>query len=180
MNQIKDFIEYITQTFKLWVIIQPWERAIRVRSGKYQKLLKEGVHFRIPFFDSVYVQTTRLRVVSMPPQTVTSTDGQTITAIATIGYSIESIEKLYNTLYHPETTIANMAMGAIAEYIQIHTAKDCRASDIEKYVLSSLNSEDHGIKYEYCKMTGFAIARTIRLIQDSAWTYEGLTLDDKK
>ncbi len=56
MESIKGLIEYLLNIVKFWIVIQPWERGIRVRFGKNQKLLNGGVHFRIPFLDTIYVQ----------------------------------------------------------------------------------------------------------------------------
>ena len=78
----EEFLEYIFNAFKIWVIVQKWEAGIRVRTGKHMKKLKPGVHFKIPYFDSVYVQEVRLRIVSMPTQTITTKDGLTISILA--------------------------------------------------------------------------------------------------
>ena len=74
MNQIKDFFEYIFQSIKIWVIVQPWEKGIIVRNGKHTRLISKGIYFRIPYFDSVFIQESRLRVCSLPVQTLTSKD----------------------------------------------------------------------------------------------------------
>jgi regulator of protease activity HflC (stomatin/prohibitin superfamily) len=64
MYQVKEFFEYIFNAVKIWIIIQPWQQGLRVRNGKDVKLLNGGIYFKLPYFDSVYVQETRLRVVS--------------------------------------------------------------------------------------------------------------------
>lgn len=179
MNNIKDFIEYVLNVFKFWVIIQPWQAGLRIRNGNHSKFLDKGIHFRIPFFDSVYVQETRMRIVDMAAQTITSSDGQTITIIASLGYSVESIEKLYESLYHPELTIVNHACGTISKYIREHTAKECNQDEMEKIVIESLNNMDYGLRFEYCKITSFAIVRTVRLIRDASHNYEELDMNKK-
>jgi hypothetical protein len=180
MNYIKDTLEYLSKLFQWWIIIQPWERSIRTRFGKNLSVLGPGTHFRIPFFDIVYIQTIRLRVVSMPPQTITSKDGKTITAVCAVGYSICDIHKLYNTLYQPEVTICNLVQGEIAEYVSQHNLTECGPGHIETQVFGKLKESDHGIKYEYVKMVGYAVVRTYRLIQDGHWTPDSLNMNDKK
>lgn len=88
MNQIKEFLQWIFDAMKFWVIIQPWESALRVRLGKGVKKLSGGIYFRIPYLDSVYVQENRLRVCSMSMQTLTSKDAHTITIEGSVGYVI--------------------------------------------------------------------------------------------
>ena len=180
MNQVQKFIEYIINAVKIWVIIQPWEQGIRVRNGKKIKRLYQGIYFKIPYFDSVYVQEIRLRVKEMPIQTVSSKDGKTITLNSAIGYSITNIEKLYQTLYMPEVTLQNIAMSANAEIISNTNAIDITPEKIEKAVLERLNADDYGLKFKYFKITNYAVVRTFRLIQDHSWIDEGFKLNEKK
>jgi regulator of protease activity HflC (stomatin/prohibitin superfamily) len=180
MYQVKEFFEYIFNAVKIWIIIQPWQQGLRVRNGKDVKLLNGGIYFKLPYFDSVYVQETRLRVVSLPIQTLTSKDLKTVTLSGSIGYSITNIETLYKTLYHPETTISNMAMSEMSNFIFNNDLKNIDPARIEKAVLSKLNAEDYGLKFEYFQITSFAVVRTLRLIQDQSWISEGMDMDKKK
>lgn len=181
MNQIKDFFEYIFNSIKIWIIVQPWEQGIRVRRGKFIKKLSSGMYFRIPYFDSVYVQETRLRMIQLCLQTLTSKDLKTVTINSSLGYSITNIELLYNTLYHPEGTISNMAMSEISDFIFQHNLSDINPSSIEEAVLRKLNAEEYGLKFEYFRITNFAAVRTFRLIQDSqSWVDNHLSMDKKK
>ena len=180
MNQVQQFLEYIFNSFKIWIIIQPWEAGLRVRMGKHIKKLKGGMYFKIPYLDSVYVQEIRLRVLSMPIQTLTSKDGKSITMAASMGYIINNIEKVYQTLYHPELTLVNMAMAEITEYIANTDASLISFVDIQDRIKSKINEQDYGIDIQYYKMNNFAIVRTYRLIQDQSWVHEGLSMDNKK
>lgn len=181
MNQVKDFLEYIFNSVKIWVIVQPWEQGIRVRGGKNTKKLYPGMHFKIPYYDSVYVQETRLRVVSLTIQTLTTKDFKSITANNSLGFSIFDIEKLYNTLYHPEGTVSHLAMSEFSSFVFNHNLEDMTPEDIEKYVLEKLNSNDFGIKFEYFKTMSFAAIRAYRLIQDGqSWVDNSLKMDEKK
>ncbi len=180
MNQVKDFLEYLLNAIKIWIIVQPWENGLRVRNGKHVKKMKGGVYFRIPYLDSVYIQSVRLRVVSLPIQTLTSKDLKAITLNSAIGYSIVDIEKIYSTLYHPELTLANMAMSEISDYVYKNNLQDLHPQEIERAVIEKLSVGDYGIKVEYFRMTNFAVVKTFRLIQDQSWTSEGITLDKKK
>jgi regulator of protease activity HflC (stomatin/prohibitin superfamily) len=180
MGNIKDFIEYLINMVKIWVIVQPFEKGLRIRNGKHVKKLSGGIHFKLPYFDSVYVQESRLRIADMPMQTTTTKDVKTVTLSGAIGYSISDIENLYNTITHPETSIRNMAMSEIASYILSVDAKDIDTSKLEAIVLRKLKKEDYGINFEYFRVTNFAIIRAFRLIQDQNWGGEALRMNEKK
>ncbi len=180
MNQAKEFFQYIFNSVKMWVIVQPWESGIRVRCGKKVKKLKGGVYFRIPYLDNVFVQEMRLRVVDAPVQTCMTSDLKTITLKSAIGYTIKDVYKLYNTLYHPETSILNIAMAEIAQSVFIQECANITPQDIEKKVLEKLKEQDYGIDFDYFKITSYAAVRTYRLIQDTTYSWEGLKMDEKK
>ncbi len=180
MNQIKEFFQYIFDAIKIWIIVQPWQQGLRVRNGKHIKVLKGGIYFRIPYLDSIYIQETRLRVCSLPIQTLTSKDLKTITLSSSIGYSITSLEQLYKSLHHPETTLSNMAMSEISDFVFKNDLLDIDPDKIQIAVLDKLNAGNYGLKFEYFRITSFAVVKTFRLIQDQSWISEGLSMDDKK
>ncbi|HMI01835.1 MAG TPA: SPFH domain-containing protein [Pedobacter sp.] len=180
MGSIKEFLEYILNAIKIWIIIQPWEKGLRVRMGKSITKLNGGIYFRIPYLDSVFIQSVRLRVVSMPMQTLTSKDLQTVTLNSAMGYSICNIEKMYSKLFHPELTLSNMAMSEISDFVYKNDMTDLDPHLIEQAVIKKLSADDYGINVEYFRLTNFAVVRTFRLIQDHSWVGEGISLDVKK
>lgn len=180
MNQIQQFFEYFFNAIKIWIIVQPWQTGIRVRVGKKVKILTKGIYFRIPYFDSVYIQENRLRVLSMPVQTLTSKDSKTITLTGALGYSISNIEKLYETLYQPETTISNMVMSEVSEYVVKNRLDNIKPEELSTLIIKKMNTNDFGLEFKYFRILNFAVVRTFRLIQDKNWTYEGLKMNDKK
>lgn len=159
----------------------PWEQAIRIRFGRHSKLLDAGLHFKIPFFDSVYVQTTRLRVTNLPMQTISTKDDKTVTISMALGYSITDIQQLFNTLYHPESTLSNICNGEISEYVSSHDLRDCRPVLLEKAVREKIEIfKDYGIRIDYFKVVGFANVRTYRLISDMYPNINPMDMEFKK
>ena len=179
-NQFQQLFEYLFNVIKIWIIVQPWQTSIRVRCGKTIKKLDKGIYFRIPYFDSVFIQEKRLRITTMPIQTLTTSDQKTITVSGAVGYIINDIEKLYQTLYHPETTINNIVLSEVAEFIHSKKLDKITPSLIEKNVLDKLQETDYGLNFKYFRITNFAVVRTYRLIQDHTWVDEGLAMDDRK
>ena len=180
MNQVQQLLEYIFNAFKIWAIVQPWQTGIRVRNGKKIKKLSKGIYFKIPYFDSVYIQESRLRVAEVPMQTLTSKDLKTISLNCAFGYSIDNVEKLYNTLFHPESTLKNMVNSEIASFVFSKNLEDIKPSELESFVLEKLRIMEYGLDFQYFKINNFAVVRTYRLIQDRSWTHEGLKMDSKK
>lgn len=180
MEYIGQILNFIQKLFIWWVTVLPWERGVHVRMGKRVKILSGGMHFRIPLLDRVYVQTTRLRVMQGYPQTITAKDGKTITIVMAVGYTITDVVRLYQEMFHPEQSLANMVQGAVADFVSTHTLEECLLPEIEENVKSAMLSGDYGLSFEYVKVTGFAVVKTYRLIQEGHWNPDGITMNDEK
>lgn len=173
---IKETIQYILGSFKFWFIINPWEEGVRVRFGKYQKKFGAGTYIKIPYFDSVYVEQVRLRIIPMPLQSMTMKNGKTLTARCAIGYKIVDVQKLYNTINQPEITIQNLALDAITKFVSDFDEDIFDIDRLKKTVLEVLHKTEYGIEFQYVKISSICEVRTYRLIQDQHWEHESLTM----
>lgn len=176
MSILKDIIEYISKLFTWWVVIMPWQQGIRVTLGRRQKVLQGGVYLKVPIIHAVYIQEKRLRVISLPIQTVSTKNGHAITVSCSVGYSIEDIAKLYNALYQPDTTIANIVASKVSEHISISDLSSISPKTIEDAMGEAVKDTDYGLKYEYIRVINFASVKTFRLIQDQSWINEGIDI----
>lgn len=177
MESIKELFRQAGNLFRWWYIVAPWEQSIRVRLGKKVEVLNEGVHLRIPFADRVFIQSTRRRFLSLGTQTISTLDEKVITIGAKLGYEIQDIGKLYDTLHDAEDTLAAETAGMIARYINCRKIKDVKPLTIESYVAEHLNLTQYGLGSTRFFITDFAVVRTYRLIQSFPKDYgSGLPL----
>ena len=172
MELLNSITAFVSKFFQWWFTVMPWEQAIRVRNGKHVKLLGAGLYFKIPFIDAIYIQTTRMRMVDSPMQTVSTRDNSAVTIKSAIGYSIGNIEVLYKTLYHPETTLVSLTTSLIGEYVRKNDSNLISPENIEAFVVENLKPERYGLVGLTVKITTLATVKTFRLIQDSSNFYE--------
>lgn len=180
MNWIKDTIQYILEFFRFWIILEPWEKGLRIRLGKNITLLEKGIHFRLPVFDSIYIQNTRVRLSKMAPQTVSTKDGSTVTLIPALEYKTTDVFKLYNNVQLPEMTVESVVKSEIAKLLNDTPIKDLSIKNIELKALESLASYDYGLEFISVRIVGYAVVQTFRLIQDQEWSVEGLNTTYKQ
>jgi len=179
MDILNTIISWIQNLFTWWVIVMPWEQGIRVRLGTNTTILNSGFHWKFPFIDSVYLQTVKQRMIHVPMQTITTKDEKTITLMIGIGYTIGNIELLYNTLYHPETTIQCITMGKISDYISNNYLVECNQKYIVENIIKQNDMSEYGIDNLTINVLNFAVVRTYRLLQDNSIMYgEQLTMEE--
>lgn len=171
------FYNFIIKFFDWWYMVQPWEQALHIRAGKKVKLKEKGIYLKVPFIDTIFVQTTRMKIIDVPAQTVSTPDGKAITVISTIQYSISDMEKLYNTMSHPEMTLSSMVMREIADFtFKTKEAEKVNAKNCQKYINRIIDAEQFGLKEVKINITTWANVPTYRLIMDGSAVTEGLDM----
>jgi regulator of protease activity HflC (stomatin/prohibitin superfamily) len=165
MEWLSTLIDRVTDLFRWWVVVTPWERCLRVRCGKHVTELGAGIHLRVPLIDRVYVQSIRLRTVDTQTQTVTTKDGHALTFSGVIRYAIADIRQLYDTLHHADDTIIDLASGAAADYVSQRLRADVTPEGLVEHVNGHLDLEGFGLGEGHFQIADFAFVRTYRLLQ---------------
>jgi regulator of protease activity HflC (stomatin/prohibitin superfamily) len=173
VTTILQLIRQLFTAFRWWVIIQPWEQAVRCRLGKHVRTLGPGIHLRLPFIDAVFIQSIRRRMLHLPTQTVATKDGKTVTLGGAAAYEIADVRKLYETLHDAAGTIENLCLCAIAEVVATHQASECLPIFIGNEATKLVKFEDYGLGGAQICVTDFAFVKTFRLINDQRWSRGG-------
>lgn len=165
MSLIRDLVNGIVQLFRWWFIVSPWEQAVRVRLGRWVCVLGAGIHLKIPWVDLIYLQPTRRRISLVPMQTVTTLDGKTVSVSGSLGYIIEDLLLLYQTIHDAEDTLQFMTMGHVADFVISRDLEDCTAEDLQAHVNSKLDLRQFGLGEQEFRLVDFAAVRTYRFLQ---------------
>ena len=173
---IQELLRHIGQLFTWLIIVAPWEQAIRIRLGHHVRLLRAGWYIRLPFVDRVYRQTIRRRISAIHPQTLTTRDGKTISLTACLGYAIRDVQKLFDTLDQPESTIESEVASMVSDFIATRTLEECTPENLQSHVREKLTLEQYGLSGEEFFLTNFAVVKTFRFITGDlpAWSQGGI------
>ena len=164
MEWLSGLFRNFGELFRWFFILQPWEQALRIRAGRRVRKFTGGMHFRIPFVDTVFRQNTRTRISGVKASNVTTTDGRTITVAGAIEYEILDIAPLYERLHNAEETIGQNVQSILAAYIINHAFADCTPEKIMGHVSETMNLTQWGLSRGRFLLTDFAVVRTYRVI----------------
>lgn len=181
MDGIRQLFEAIRSALTWWITVAPWEQAIRVRFGKKVKLLGSGMHVKFPIIDRIYRQSTRLRVITVPDQTLTTQDGKPLTLALNLGFRIDDLLKLYNNLHDAHGTLCTIVAGEAGDFVARNFSRDVLPSTLADH-LSGIVSErfaDCGLSEVSISIQTFAFVRTYRFItgEGQKWGHSGEDLD---
>lgn len=144
---------------------------MRVRFGRWTKKYEGGIHFRIPYFDTVFIKSVRFRVADMGHQTITVAPNWTVTLTSCLGYRVHDIEPLYQKLHMADESIMLMVQGMITEFVQNSDPKSCTPTAINEYVTDNLDIEQYGLTDKMFKVVDYAVVKTYRLINEGFYAY---------
>lgn len=174
MTWLTQIASAVGQPFKWWVVVAPWEQALRVRLGKVAAVLGPGVHFRVPFLDRVYRKSIRLRAVSRTGQTVTTKDGKCVTLGWVVEFAVADIRQLYERVAMPEDQIIAHAARVIATKVYKTSASEFNPTTVGDIATRELSGMKWGLASVVVSITEVAFARTYRLLNNDYTQYGSL------
>ncbi len=165
MNWLTQVLSAFGKPFQWWVIVAPWEQGLRVRGGKKKLLLRPGVHFRIPYWDRIYVQNVRRRIVADTNKLLMSQDKKTFCVSIAIEFAVVDIEKLYHSATNIETLLAERATEAMVTWT--HDRDACEVAPIalgDAATAALAEVEAWGLTPPVVRISGFGELRTYRVV----------------
>lgn len=178
MHWLTTAFQSMSRPLKWWVVIASWEQGIRIRLGKTTKRLDPGPHFRIPFFDRIYVQSVRLRITHAKDQSISTKDGVIVTFSIALQYQISDIVKLYQTVASVEAVLLFKAISRASSMISTSVIQDLNPKQLEDMINLDMPGEEYGLDSVRVSVISFCTARCYRLITGDSWVPSGPSVDE--
>lgn len=172
MTSFVTWLQGLVRPIKPFCTVTPWEQGVRVRFGKHVDLLGPGMHWKLPFLDSVTVLPIRVRVASMPTQTAMTRDGKAVSIGLALQYQIEDVERVFRSVHHPEQTLTFWVQGAVGDLIRTLDAGEITPERVRSAVVQQIDAHSMGLGAFQVFVTDLAIVKTYRLLRDDRWVNE--------
>ena len=149
-----------------WVIIEEWNAGVHLRNGKWINTLYAGLHFKIPFFDSVIETPVITQSVNLPSQTLTTLDDESIVLKSIIRYKVSNIQTYLLSVMHANDVLIDTTQGIIRDVVERTTWNDLVdvnetiTNEVKEYVVR------WGIEVEAVTITDLGIVKSFRIFGD--------------
>lgn len=163
--QFFEWLKTVWDRVTFWIVIDEYDRGLILRLGKFAKELEPGISFKFPLIDKVLSATVVIATMKLPPQTIHTYDGEQITLIAIIKYSIDQIKPYLLEIVDREDVLGDVGPCIIKDIINSTNYKIV-ARGIETKVKKRLKSEvgKYGFNIHKITFATQAKIKTIRLI----------------
>ena len=151
------------------VIVPIYEEAVLLRVGKFLKILKPGLHFKIPLFDEVISQHVVVTTISLPAQSLYTKDKQNIVCKGVIKYRIADVKIFLLEVYDAQDAISDMTQSIIKKIITSASLEECIDPEIDNLLTKKVRVEARkwGVDVQQVTLTDIAPIRSFRLMNDT-------------
>ncbi len=110
-------------------IVQPYQKGVIERLGRYLRTVQPGLTLIIPFVDSIQKVDMREQVVDVPPQEVITKDNVVVTVDAIVYFeATDPVKLVYNVadFYNAATKLAQTNLRNVIGELELDTALTSR------------------------------------------------------
>jgi membrane protease subunit HflK len=168
LDKLVDLIVRFGMDTLPFVIIEQWNGAVQLRYGKFIKVLYPGIHFKIPFFDSVIECPVITQSVNLPSQTLTTLDEQSIVLKSIIRYKVSNIQTYLLSVMHANDVLIDTTQGMIRDVVELTTWDDL--VDVNETITNKVKEYvvRWGIEVEAVTITDLGLVKSFRIFGDEA------------
>ena len=166
LDKLVDLIVRFGMDMLPFVIVEQWNGSVQLRFGKFIKVLYPGIHFKIPFFDSVIETPVITQSVNLPSQTLTTLDDESIVLKSIIRYKVNNIQTYLLSVMHANDVLIDTTQGIIRDVVERTTWNDLVdvnetiTNEVKEYVVR------WGIEVEAVTITDLGIVKSFRIFGD--------------
>ena len=166
LDRLVDLLVRFGMDMLPFVIIEQWNGAVQLRCGKFIKVLSPGIHFKIPFFDSVIECPVITQSVNLPSQTLTTLDEQSIVLKSIIRYKVSNIQTYLLGVMHANDVLIDTTQGMIRDVVEVTRWDDL--VDVNETITNKVKEYvvKWGIEVEAVTITDLGIVKSFRIFGD--------------
>jgi regulator of protease activity HflC (stomatin/prohibitin superfamily) len=167
-DKLVDLLVRFSMDILPFVIVEQWNGAVQLRYGKFIKVLSPGIHFKIPFFDSIIECPVITQSVNLPSQTLTTLDDESIVLKSIIRYRVSNIQTYLLGVMHANDVLIDTTQGMIRDVVELTTWDDL--VDVNETITNKVKEYvvRWGIEVEAVTITDLGIVKSFRIFGDES------------
>lgn len=160
------FVQFL-EFFRFSTILDPYQRGVVIRLGKFHREIGPGYHWLLPFYiDNTIDERVVPRVRELASQTLITKDGKPIAAGVIIDFCIFDIQKATLEVNEVIEAVDNACQATLAEHVLAEDFADICTDAFSKALTTACNlrAEPFGIEIRSVRLYELAPVRTFRVI----------------
>ena len=169
-DKLIEFLLNIIEDIMPVFFVKQYNNGILLRMGKFVRIVKPGVVFKIPFLDKIEVVTIVTTTLSVPTQSVITKDKKQLVVKSVVKYKISDVELFMLNVYDSTDAISDITQAIVKEQISLRTFEECTDNDFDNTVTKKLRVEmkKWGIEVDRVTLTDIGQIKSLRLFNEGA------------
>jgi membrane protease subunit HflK len=165
-DKLIDLIVTFIHDFLPFKIVNQWEEGVHLRNGKFKRVVKPGLNFKVSFFDTIITTPVITQTVNLRSQTVTSKDEKSIVLSSIVRYHVHDVEKFLLGVMHANDVLVDTTQGIIRDIVEETDWNDL--VDLTNKVTPTVNEQVNkwGITIELVSFPDLGEIITYRIINE--------------
>ena len=138
IEPLLNLLSQIWQSLLPFFVVNTYESGVVLRFGKYNKTVKEGLHFKIPLIDKEITQTHVTTTLNLQAQAITTRDNRLIAVRAIVKYSIYDIKTYLLDIYDSTDALQDVTQGIIRKHLSRLNYEQISTSNFEEAAFNDL------------------------------------------
>lgn len=166
-DRLLDFVARCWEHLVPCEIVKVYEGGAVLRFGCLNRTVGPGLAWKYPVIEDIITVNTVLTTLRLPPQTLTTADGNSVVMAAIIKYRVEDVAAYVTQIWDATDVLADVSMGTVRERVQKASWADCLNGDLSNEVTIAVRRavKRFGFAVESITFTDFGRVRSLRLIQ---------------
>jgi regulator of protease activity HflC (stomatin/prohibitin superfamily) len=172
-DRLIDFLLESLKMFQFWVVLDPYERGVLLRLGRFTRVLDPGLHFLWPMFvDRVIAENVVPRTHRITGLATTTNDGKAVGFDAVITYRISDVLKAVLEAERVEDAIADSCAGIICTHLSGLSWDAIVHQGAPESLTAACRKRGWkwGVEIQSVQLVGTALVRSIRLMTSTEHT----------
>jgi regulator of protease activity HflC (stomatin/prohibitin superfamily) len=168
LDRLVDFLIQFLDLFKFWCVLNPFERGVLLRLGKFKRIVEPGLTWLWPFgVDHVMWESVVPRTHSLVDQSCTTRDGKQVGLQAVITYKIRDIDVALLEVEHHEDALRDSCSGTIGQVMSTFTWEEITAGEaVTEKITKACRQKGfkYGLEVMSVQFASMGLVKTLRLL----------------
>lgn len=168
LDKLIDFIMSLYDHINPFIIVREYQEAVLLRNGKFQKILKKGLHLKIPFIDEYEAQHIVWTTLTLPAQSLVTADGYDVVIKAIVKYKVFDVKIFTLEVFDSIDAISDISQGKIKTIITERSWSEITDNELDNILTKKIKAEvrKYGVEVGQVTLTDLAKIKTLRLINE--------------
>jgi regulator of protease activity HflC (stomatin/prohibitin superfamily) len=166
LEKLLDLLEKVWTIATPIVIMHPWQGVVITRLGRVRRVKDAFYWPKWPLLEDYHLYEACETTMRLPAQSLTTKDDRAVVVSSIVKYEIRDGAKYVRDVWDAKDALADVAAGAIADWVEEHTYEEWRSGSAKAELLTKVRrgTSKYGFQINALTFPDNSRTRSLRLM----------------